>query len=94
MRQTNANSLLVWSESVQPNLTAREVQVFEVIEELFPTTLEDIARNLGVPEHSISGRITGLKKKKLIKVVGRQRNSRMNQVDVYAPRKLSVEYDG
>ena len=72
VRQMNANSLLVWSKTVEPQLTAREVQVFEVIEELFPTTLEGIAKSLNVPEHTVSGRITGLKKKKLIKVVGRE----------------------
>ena len=93
MRQMSMNSLAVFSGRVQPNLTAREEQVLEVIETIYPTTLEGIANNLNVPEHTISGRITGLKKKGLIKSIRRQANSRNNQVDVYVPVTFKTEWE-
>lgn len=92
MRQLNMNSLAVFTGRVQPNLTAREALVLEVVEEIYPTTLESIANRLKVPEHTISGRITGLKKKKLIKSIRRQHNSRQNMVDVYAPTTFETEF--
>lgn len=92
MRIMSQTSLLAFGGRIQPTMTEREAQVMEVIEELYPTTLENVAKQLNVPEHTISGRITGLKKKGLIGSIRREHNSRMNMVDVYAPKKQTVEF--
>lgn len=87
-------SLMNWRTVVEPNLTKRETQVLEAIEELAPATAEMVASHLGVPEHTISGRFSGLKKKQKIIKVSIGRNSKGNHVAFYAPANNKADEYG
>lgn len=63
MRCVNQNSLLAYYADVQPELTKRESEVFNCLNDLGGGTLFDVAFRLGVPVNTISGRFTGLRKK-------------------------------
>lgn len=89
----NQMSMAAYFGKVKPNLTDREGEVLEVIDLNYPTTLEQVARIMHVPEHTISGRFTGLKKKGLIKAVGRSKNTRGGAVNVYAPVEQHTEFE-
>lgn len=92
MRSMNQTSLLNYFNIVKPKLTERETRVLEAIEELQPCRLEDVAVYMRVPEHTISGRITGLVKKHQIITHGRTENSRGSTVNVYIPKDAHHEY--
>lgn len=93
MRQMNQMSMAAFFTKVKPELTKREEDVMDVVELKYPTTLEQVARVMRVPEHTISGRFTGLKKKDRIKAVGRTRNGRGSMVNLYAPIEMDMVYE-
>lgn len=77
--------------SVQANLRlspykkALRTEVYEIILWDFNgLTCEEIARQLDKPVHSISGRISELKKQRKIKEVGTTKNSNGSTCSVYA----------
>lgn len=92
MRSMNQMSLAAYFTKVEPELNERQSQVMEVIEINYPTTLEQISNKLKMPEHAISGRLTELKQKGLIKPMGRTMNSRGSTVNRYAPVQTEKEY--
>jgi len=64
-------SLLAY-RGIEPNLTKREEQVLEVIDELGTACINDVAKAMNVYPNSISGRFTGLKRKDKIEFVERR----------------------
>lgn len=78
----NEHSLMVY-EQIKPSLTAREQAVLMAASQSSHFTLESVARLMNVSPHTISGRITSLKKKGLVRVVGRGYNKAGNHCSVY-----------
>lgn len=75
------NSFEVYKENVLPNLSQRENDVLNAYRYLGPSTLHEVAAFMKVFPHTISGRVTALKKKGLIKIVGIKKiNGRPNDI--------------
>jgi DNA-binding MarR family transcriptional regulator len=68
----NPNSLMAW-ESIQKELTPREMKVFEKVYTFPGITQRETAEKLNVPVHTISGRFTALENKGIIKVIGEKK---------------------
>lgn len=76
-------SLLVWGRVVEPELTKRENEVLAAIEELGETCINEVAVHLETYPNNISGRFTGLKKKKMIEQTDRRRMANGHLADYY-----------
>jgi hypothetical protein len=93
MRSLNQLSIANYFGRVEPNLTKREQWVMEAVEELAPCTAAMVAEHYGVGEHIISGRFTGLKKKRAIFLDYEGVNQFGNKVGYYSPTQLpEMEY--
>jgi DNA-binding MarR family transcriptional regulator len=73
----NPNSLMAW-ESIQKELTPREMKVFEKVYTFPGITQRETAEKLNVPVHTISGRFTALENKGIIKVIGEKKIGNRN----------------
>jgi RNA binding exosome subunit len=93
MRNLSQISLSNYFTSVEPKLTERESWVYEAIEELAPCTAEMVAEHYGVGVNVVSGRFTGLKKKRKIIKAFEGRNNLGNKVAYYQPKDMAREYD-
>lgn len=70
---------------LKPKLTDREQWVLEAIEDLAPCTAEMVAEHYGVGVNVVSGRFTGLKKKRKIERAYDGVNRNGNKVSYYQP---------
>ena len=85
MRQMSLNSMLAY-QGLEPKLTKREEWVLDAIIDIEkPCTAAMVADHLGVGEHIVSGRFTGLKKKGKIKHLYDDLNSLGNKAGYYVP---------
>lgn len=57
---------------IKKQLNQRQATVLKALKEIQPATGQEIANLLGVPLHTISGRITELKQKKRVEVIGKR----------------------
>lgn len=85
MRTMSQTSLENYFGIVQPKLTERENWVLEAVEEIAPCSAEQVAIHLNVPINIISGRMTGLKRKKKIVKAYRGENKFGRAVDYWKP---------
>ena len=92
MRLMSQISIDNYLGTVKPNLTAREKQALEILEELGQGSTDDIADYLKVTPNRVSGRMTGLKNKKLIVFVRTDFNKLGNSVGIWKPRDMQDEY--
>jgi predicted transcriptional regulator len=70
----HANSLAVYEDKVLPNITGRKLEVFNAIKSLGGSaTLWEVSQHLNKPIHTLSGRITELKKMQLIFDTGKNK---------------------
>lgn len=65
------NSLDTYHETIEPELTNRQEQVLNAIEEIGPCTMHEVSNFMGVPLNTISGRFGELVKKNKIYAAGR-----------------------
>jgi hypothetical protein len=66
------------------HFTDREQAIIDLLSEYGAMVLFQLAERLGVPDHTISGRITSLKTKRAIEITGeRIRTPRGSMADVY-----------
>ena len=84
MEQTSLDAY----EKVKQWKTEAHERIYGIIQRRVEATLQDIARELNVPDHVISGRISELKEMKRIIVSGRTTNSAGNSCSVYAIHEL------
>lgn len=78
----NPNSQAAFA-SLTPNLSAACQAVFDAIQEQPGSTIHDVCRRLGKLPNEVSGRITTLKARKAIKVVGTGVSPTGNRCDAY-----------
>lgn len=86
-------SLMNYFDVVKPKLTEKENWIYEAIEELAPCTAAIVAEHYGVPEHTISGRFSGLRKKGKIVIAYKGKNSRGATVAYWRPKDAESEYN-
>lgn len=70
MRKQNSNSIQVYRNGVEPTKTTRKERIKEVLGRLSKATMKEIAQEMGVGLHTISGRFSELQNDKAIRVVG------------------------
>ena len=90
MRDMSQLSMEAYFNHVKPNLTAREEWVLEALENLGEASAEKVAEHLGVGINVISGRITGLRKKQMIRPTRRDVNRFGRSVQFYRPARQEV----
>ncbi len=71
--QIQFTSLDAWYNQIVPTLPEREGKVFDAIKRLGQCTGRDLELLFNKAYHTFSGRITALKAKGLIKIVGRKK---------------------
>jgi DNA-binding MarR family transcriptional regulator len=67
------NTSIMAYDSIQKELTPREMKVYEKVYTFPGITQRETAEKLGVPVHTISGRFTALENKGIIKVIGEKK---------------------
>lgn len=75
-RKVNSVSKANYFNIVKPELTTRENQVLEALEEISPAYTEQVANHMNMFSHQISGRITALISKGKVERVKKVTNSR------------------
>jgi hypothetical protein len=93
MRAMSQISMDNFFTTVKPKLTKREEWVLEAIEEIAPCSSEMVANRLGVGVNVVSGRFTGLKKKRKIIKDHEGTNEFGNKVAYYKPVSEPQGYD-
>ena len=93
MRVLNQISLDMFFSKVQPALTKREDWVLSAIEILGEASIETVADHYKVGQNVISGRITGLKRKRLIFPTERKLNKLGNMTQFYSAQPLESIYE-
>jgi predicted transcriptional regulator len=83
----NENSLAAF-ERITSNLPQSQRRVICALEAFGPQTAEEVAINIGVAWHKISGRFGELRKMGLIMSVGKKLTSSGNQADVWDVNKF------
>lgn len=89
MRQMSQLSLEAYSE-LKPKLTKREEWVLDAIEHMGEASAEKVADFYGVGINIVSGRITGLRKKRQIVPAGRKLNRFGRNVQYWKPARVEV----
>jgi hypothetical protein len=92
MRAMSQISMDNFFTTVKPELTKREQWVLESIEEIASCSAEMVANRLGVGVNVVSGRFTGLKRKKQIVKDHEGTNEFGNKVAFYRPVHQDDEY--
>jgi DNA-binding transcriptional regulator YhcF (GntR family) len=72
------NTSIMAYDSIQKELTSREMKVYEKVLTFPGITQRETAEKLGVPVHTISGRFTALENKGIIKVIGEKKIGNRN----------------
>ena len=70
MRKQNSNSTEVYRNGVEPTKQTRKQRIIEVLSRLRKATMKEIAQEMGVPVHTISGRFGEMQSDNLIRVSG------------------------
>lgn len=75
-------------DAIKHKIGKRQEAVYKIIERRGVATSEDIADEMGLPMHAVSGRFTELLKLGLIGVEGTGKNRNGNTVRLYSVRGL------
>ena len=84
MEQTSLDAY----EKVKQWKSEAHERIYGIIQRRTSATLQDIAREMNVPDHVISGRISELKEMGRIMVSGRTTNNDGNSCSVYAIHEI------
>lgn len=89
MRQMSQLSLMAYTE-LKPELTKREEWVLDAIEHMGEASAEKVAEYYGVGINIVSGRITGLRKKRQIVPTQRKLNKFGRTVQYWKPARQEL----
>lgn len=79
------NSIKIYKDKIEPNLSEREYQVLTALQELTQGHVYDIAEKLNLPVNSVSGRLTALSNRQLIVADGYKLNKFNNNCTLWKP---------
>jgi len=86
-KATMADTSLMAFQNKKKELSEDQEKVFEALQEIGPAIGEEIAKHIGVPYHTISGRFGELQDQDRIKKKGMKQNPRGNMAQIWTVKQ-------